>query len=146
MKHEDEFQLESQDRVWTDAFREAIHAESEQPAWFWSAQRAAIRGRISSRSRRSSVWMAFASVTALCLFALLLLSGGNTPTNVPASHPNQHIATGSTAPDKQTTEVQEMAAVQETIENPTPDSFAPLDLLAQDMDKEFKANKKLAKQ
>ena len=137
MKHEHEFQLESQDRVWTDAFREAIHAESEQPAWFWSAQRAAIRGRISSRSRRSSVWMAFASVTALCLFALLLLSGGNTPTKSPTPPPTREIATANDTA---------MSAVQETIENPTPDSLAPLDLLAQDMDKEFKANKKLAKQ
>lgn len=137
MKHEDEFQLESQDRVWVDAFRGAIHAESEQPAWFWSAQRAAIRGQIASRSRRSSVWMAFASVAALCLFAILLLSGGNT---LAPAIPGQQIATVHPDPDKLLSEV------QETIENPMPDSFAPLDLLAQDMDKEFKANKKLAKQ
>ena len=137
MKHEDEFELEAEDRVWTDAFRGAIHAASERPAVFWSAQRAAIRGRITSRGRRSSAWMAFASAAALLLFAVMLLSVG-TPTDTRVLEKQQVAA--RVDPD------QLLSEVQETIENPIPDSLAPLDLLAQDMDKDFKANKKLAKQ
>lgn len=137
MKHEDEFELEAEDRVWTDAFREAIHAESERPAVFWSAQRTAIHGRITSRGRRSSAWMAFASAAALLVFAVILLSVGTpTVTRVPDT---QQVA-ARVDPD------QLLSEVQETIDNPIPDSLAPLDLLAQDMDKDFKANKKLAKQ
>lgn len=138
MKHQDEFELEAEDRVWSDVLREAIHAESQRPAVFWSSQRAAIRGRISSRGHRSSVWMAFASAAALVLFAVLLLSGGNTtaPRVIPD---NQQVATRMD-PD------QLLSEVQETIDNPIPDSLAPLDLLAQDMDKDFRANQKLAKQ
>ncbi len=139
MKHrEEEFELEQQDRAWADAFREAIHAESEQPAWFWSAQRAAIRGRLSSRNRRSSAWMAFASVAALCLFAAILLTGVRTSGPVT---PQRHEVAAVHVDEEQL-----MKQVQETIDNPMPDSLAPLDLLAQDMDKEFKANTKLAKQ
>lgn len=133
MKHEDEFELEPQDRVWSDAFREAIHAESQRPAVFWSTQRAAIRGRISSRGRRSSAWMAFASAAALLLFALLLLSSSKAPTP-------DVVASNHTVTDQQL-----MADVEQTINNPLPDSLAPLDMLAQDMDKEFQANKRLAK-
>jgi hypothetical protein len=138
VKHQEEFELEAEDRVWSDVFREAIQAESERPTVFWSAQRAAIRGRIASRGRRSSAWMAFASAAALVLFAVLLLSGGNTtgPQVIPG---NRQVATRVDAD-------QLLSEVQETIDNPTPDSLAPLDLLAQDMDKDFKANNKLAKQ
>ncbi len=139
MNHEEDFQLEPQDRVWTDAFREAIHAESEQPASFWTAQRAAIRGRITSRSHRSSAWMAFASAAALLVFAVLMLAGVHTPT-VPQKQPEKRIIATVQNDD------QLLKEVQETLENPMPDSFAPIDLLAQDMDKQFKANKKLAKQ
>ena len=139
MNHEDDFQLEPQDRVWKDAFREAIHAESEQPASFWTSQRAAIRGRITSRDRRSSVRMAFASVAALCLFAALLLSGVR-PSTAPTGQLPNHVATVQTDSDKLLSEV------QETIDNPMPDSFAPIDLLAQDMDKQFNANEKFSKQ
>ncbi len=138
-EHEEDFQLEQQDRVWADAFRDAIHAESEQPAWFWSAQRAAIRGRITSRGHRSSAWMAFASVAALCLFAALMLVGVKTPPAKNAPQPQQQVATAHADSD------QLMSEVQETIDNPLPDSLAPLDLLANDMDKDFKANTKLAK-
>lgn len=140
MKHEEDFELEQQDRAWAEAFRGAIHAESERPAWFWSAQRAAIRGRIESASRRTSAWMAFASVAALLVFAVLLFSNGGTP---PTAH-RDLVATnhmGATVDDDQV-----LSEVQETIDNPLPDSLAPLNLLAQDMDKDFKANKKLAKQ
>ncbi len=141
MKHEEDFELESQDRAWADAFREALHAESEQPAWFWSAQRAAIRGRIASGSRRSSAWMAFASVTALFLFAVVLLSNGGTRPMV--AH-TELVATTRTAAQVDADQV--LSEVQETIDNPVPDSLAPLDLLAQDMDKDFNANRNLAKQ
>ena len=137
MKHEDEFELEAEDRVWTDAFREASHAESERPAVFWSAQRAAIRGRITSRGRRSSAWMAFASAAALLLFAVMLLSVG---TPIATRVPEKLQVAARVDPD------QLLSEVQETIDNPIPDSLAPLDLLAQDMDKDFKANKRLAKQ
>lgn len=137
MKHEDEFELKTEDRVWADAFREAIHAESQRPVWFWGSQRAAIRGRLTSGRRRSSVWMAFASAAALVLFAALLLSGSRpleptVPTQVAAAHVES--------------DQQVLSDVQETIDNPIPDSMAPLDLLAQDMDKDFNANMKLAKQ
>lgn len=138
MNHEEDFQLEPEDRVWQDAFREAVHAESERPASYWTAQRATIRGRIAPRGHRASAWMVFASVAALCLFAVLMLSGVRTPTvnRTPPAPQIASVATDDTL----------LSEVQETIDNPMPDSFAPLDLLAQDMDKQFKANKKLAKQ
>lgn len=139
MNHEEDFQLEPQDRAWTDAFRAAIHAEAEKPASFWTAQRAVIRGRLTSRSHRSSAWMAFASVAALCLFAVLMLSGVKTPAVRPVQ-PETRTTAAVQNDDKLISEV------QETIDNPMPDSFAPIDLLAQDMDKQFKANHKLAKQ
>lgn len=139
MNHEEDFELEPQDRAWTDAFREAIHAEAEKPASFWTAQRAAIRGRMNPTGPRASAWMAFASVAALCLFAVLMLSGVKTPTTVRTVPPETQTAVVQS-------EDQLLKQVQETIDNPMPDSFAPIDLLAQDMDKQFKANQKLAKQ
>ncbi len=137
MKHEEEFELKPEDRTWADAFRETIHAESERPDWFWGRQRAAIRERIGSGRRRSSAWMAFASAAALIVFAVLMLGGGVTgPTRTMPVAKTAHVESDQ----------QVMVEVQETIDNPIPDSMAPLDLLAQDMDKDFSANTKLAKQ
>jgi hypothetical protein len=138
VKHEEEFELKPEDRAWADAFREAIHAESARPAWFWGKQRAAIRGRISSGSRRSSAWMAFASAAALVLFAVLLMGGGTTTEPI---HTVQVAQVKHVESDQQV-----ISDVQETIDNPIPESMAPLDLLAQDMDKDFNANSNLVKQ
>ena len=126
MDHE----LEKQDEGWAKSFRDACHAEAERPQSFWAAQRAQVRERVAARERRFSLRFALASVAVLFVVAGALLSADHAP----ASKPD---VTAVHVSDQQL-----LADIDETLTNPMPDALAPVDLLAQDLDRSLKASGK----
>lgn len=125
-----DFEIEKQDERWSEAFREACHAEAERPAHFWAAQRANIRAGISGERRRFSLRLAMASTAGLFVIAGAMLAGSHGPT------PTR----GTTATAISDQEL--LADIDETLTNPVPDALAPADLLAQDLDRSLKASGK----
>jgi len=126
-----DFELEKQDKNWSDAFRKDCRAEADRPSHFWAAQRANIRERIRGERRRFSLRLALASTAALFAIAGAMLAGGHHSVT-----PTQMVKV-NTISDQQL-----LADIDETLTNPIPDALAPADLLAQDLDRSLKASGK----
>jgi hypothetical protein len=124
------FEIEKQDKSWSNAFREDCQEQADRPAHFWAAQRANIRNRIRNEHRRFSLRVALASTAALFAIAGAMLAGGHSTT------PQQRVK-AATISDQQL-----LADIDETLTNPIPDALAPADLLAQDLDRSLKASGK----
>jgi hypothetical protein len=125
-----DFELEKQDKNWSDVFREGCRAEADRPSHFWAAQRANIRERIRGERRRFSLALALASTAALFAIAGAMLAGGH-------SVPPTQMVKVNTISDQQL-----LADIDETLTNPIPDALAPADLLAQDLDRSLRASGK----
>jgi hypothetical protein len=127
-----DFEIEKQDKNWSDGFREACRAEAERPAHFWAAQRANIRAGIATNHHRWSLRVALASTAALFVVAAAMLAGSHAPAAIP-----QSVTTATNISDQEL-----LADIDETLRNPIPDALAPADLLAQDLDRSLKASGK----
>ena len=132
MRNEEQFELESADLHWADAYHDALHAAAERPASFWTAQRARIREQLSARGKARSARWAFAWAGALCLIGAMLVTGAQFPrstSQVASTRPSQHALSDQEL----------MADVQATIDNSLPDALAPTDILAQEIDRNLQA-------
>lgn len=120
-----DWEIQEDDKSWVEHFRDTSRANAERPPQFWLAQRAAVRARLASRSRISSLRFALASAAALCVIAsgLLLTDHRVQPSPVIESISDQQL----------------LSDVDETISSPLPDALAPVQLIAQDMDRSLQA-------
>ena len=130
-----DFELEKQDEGWAKEFRDACHAQAEQPAHFWAAQRARVQSKIATNRRLSSLRIALVSTATLLVIAGAMLTGGNSPVSTPSP---QKIA-AHTISDQQL-----LADIDETLTDSTPDALAPMELISQDMDKSLQAHNQKA--
>ncbi len=124
-----DFELEKHDEDWARGFRDACRVEAERPAAFWTAQRAGIRQRINTRTRRP-IWLVTVAAALLFTFAAALLRSA--PSR-PLPDPNRVAAIS---------DQQLLTDIDETLSNPTPEALAPVDLISQDMDRSFNARGK----
>ncbi len=132
MNTDEKFELEAGDMHWADAFRDAAHSAAERPAHFWTAQRARIREGIAAKSRKRSAWLAFAYTAALCLFALMLVSKGHSPSGQTVQVAGLHVTHSASDQDL-------LAQVDATLDNSLPDALAPADILAKELDRNMQA-------
>ncbi|MGE5114190.1 MAG: hypothetical protein ACM3JB_25290 [Acidobacteriaceae bacterium] len=123
-----DLELNKQDEAWAKAFRDRCHAEAEQPASFWTAQRANVREKIARKSRFWGLRIALASTVALVAVAIALLVSERHPIVTAPPQIAEHHAIS---------DQQLLADIDETLADPTPDALAPMELISQDLDKSF---------
>ncbi len=131
MNNEQEFKIERGDEQWLTAFKESAAARAERPAWFWSAQRAKIRERISPE-KKLPMWLVWASPAAICAVAALLLFGVHFPV---VQHQQVPVTVATANAIQNVSDQQLMSELDETIGNSVPEALAPADLLAQEVNR-----------
>jgi hypothetical protein len=109
-------------------FRDELQVAAERPAFFWAAQRTAIRERLTAATKWNGVRFALASAVALFAVATSLM--------LPAPKPQSMVASTAHAPVVQDDEAV-MRQVDEALLSNVPDSLEPANLIANEMGTAF---------